>query len=163
MFTLIFGLATFCLVFLCSLLALKQSGLSEIRGPLAVCVAILSTLSLLGGTSASPGVFSWPILLPYAVLAVSLLLVLLLLLLAAVTTSLGRWKDRYDKSPEDPKSNEAPSSSQMDQHSRTGTSSPLVANLKTDESARSTEQGLEDVRRVRVSKNKENKNATSTK
>jgi hypothetical protein len=80
----------FCVVFLCGLFAFKETGLSEMRYPLAACVATLSVLGLLREiptSSESSGLVVHVVLLPYAALGITLLVILLILLVLAIV----RW------------------------------------------------------------------------
>ena len=87
----LFGI--FGLVFLCSAFALQHTGLSRMRFPLAACVAVLSVLSFLQEVPASsdePGSVVHIMLIPYAVLAISLLAVFVMLLVLALIKWLRR-------------------------------------------------------------------------
>lgn len=80
----------FCLVFFCSLIALRETGLSQVRYPLAACVAVLSVLSLLReipASSENSSLVIHVVLLPYAALGITLLVMLLILLALAIV----RW------------------------------------------------------------------------
>lgn len=83
------------IVFCCSLLALNDSPLRELRFPLAICVALLSMLGLqeaMNVWSVQGGSFNVALMSEYAALGVTFIVVVILIILSKIVSWIQKWR-----------------------------------------------------------------------